>query len=545
MSARPRVWLLSFIPPAILAALTARFGCDVPFIDECRFAPMVVKAFQGSLPLREIWAQQNEHRAFFSGLTMLILARLSRWDVRWELAANIALAGGIFALCAVLLNRTARKNGPGAALPLVSLLVFSLTQWENWLWGIQLNEFLSLLAFCGVVVFLSRDKMRSKDLAAAAVCAVVSSYSFGNGLWSWPAALLLLGAARAPRRVLAATVGLASAVVLIYFAGYQRPAHHPAPVFDDPVRLVHFALIFLGGPVCNFDRSGAALAGLAGVAALGWASLRLLQTKSAGWRDLAPAWALAGYALASAAAAAVTRLGFGHVEGALASRYATFANPLWIALVLLLSRLVASLGKGNERRIWRAGGAFLAASAALSSLYGAAGFVHRGRQLEVTRDQLLLGAEHPVMPLVYPWPEAIDSCGHLLRENRLSLFRGGPAQTRTEETPPSLTPGAVQGSYAVTPLPATPAGLERFDVRGWAVDAQRGGEPERIVILGADKPLFSGPTFTLRRDLAWRYRNPRLLFTGFNYVFPGHPSEDLRVLGVASGGAASELSAGL
>jgi len=85
-------------------------------------------------------------------MIMLGLARLTDWDIRYEMATSILLATGIFLLLVRQVKITARKLAAPElrwAIPLFSVIVFSVSQYQNWLWGGQLQMFLSVFGVIG------------------------------------------------------------------------------------------------------------------------------------------------------------------------------------------------------------------------------------------------------------------------------------------------------------------------------------------------------------------------------------------------------------
>jgi hypothetical protein len=62
--------------------------------------PLLDKMYRGELAFPDLWAQHNEHRLLFPKIIMLVLARSTGWDIRYELALNLLLAIGIFAILA-------------------------------------------------------------------------------------------------------------------------------------------------------------------------------------------------------------------------------------------------------------------------------------------------------------------------------------------------------------------------------------------------------------------------------------------------------------
>src|SRR5262245_62975011 len=81
--------LLAFIPLAYLIVMVATYSVDVPFADQWALVPLLEKSYRGTLTLRDLWSQHNEHRLLFPRMIMLVLARLSGWNLRYELAVNI------------------------------------------------------------------------------------------------------------------------------------------------------------------------------------------------------------------------------------------------------------------------------------------------------------------------------------------------------------------------------------------------------------------------------------------------------------------------
>lgn len=129
------------MPPLLIAATVVRYGVNVPYWDQWNFVNHVDKVYTGQFGFADVWVQANEHRIILPGLVMLALAWVSGWDIRYELAANVVAALGVLGMLALLIHQTIRPVAPRLTswlVLIVSLTTFSLTQWENWLWGWQL-----------------------------------------------------------------------------------------------------------------------------------------------------------------------------------------------------------------------------------------------------------------------------------------------------------------------------------------------------------------------------------------------------------------------
>jgi hypothetical protein len=178
VSAWPAVSLARFIAPRIV---------DVPLWDQWQLVPVLDHYFNGTLRLGELWAQHNEHRLLFPRLIMLALAVASRWNIAWEIWTTYAFAVGIFA---VLSWHVWRASGTIAwEAPLLALIVFSVAQDQNWLWGWQLCVPLSVLGVTGSLLLLCATPLGWRRVLGALAAATVASYSFSNSILVWPIGL--------------------------------------------------------------------------------------------------------------------------------------------------------------------------------------------------------------------------------------------------------------------------------------------------------------------------------------------------------------------
>jgi hypothetical protein len=349
-------WLLALVPFAYLIGVVVECAVAVPYWDQWDLVLLLDKAYRGEITLHDFWAQHNEHRPFVPRLIMLGLARLTRWNIYYELVVNIALALGLFVVFVCQIRITQRTLGAAGlhwAIPISSVIVFSISQYQNWLWGWQIQMILNVLLAMGGIVLLANGEFSWRRFGGAALLGMAATYSFANGVLFWPVGLLiLLVKTRGGREAKSSVAGwiLLSALTLASYGWhYQRPAEHPQLnlVFQMPVEYGRIVLKFIGGICGGFSESSACAnddlalgAGLAGIAALGWAVCWLSRRQSAGIEAVLPYVGMSAYSLGSALLTGAARVGFGSQQG-LASRYCTLAAPLWIALSVLLILLVS------------------------------------------------------------------------------------------------------------------------------------------------------------------------------------------------------------
>lgn len=382
--------MLCLVGPAILLAKLNVFALNFPYWDAWRIASLLELSDAGQLQWADIWAQHNEHRIVFPKLLMLTLARLSGWNVAWEIGASVVFATVILGCIGVLLWRALRGGDVAlrtAGLAMCAALIFSWSQNENWVWGFQHNVWMAMAAFYGAVLVLAREGRLAPRVLPAAGLALVSSLSYANGLLAWVALLPLVWDLRRPlaeRRSGAVVWGLlAAALYSVYFIGYTQPAVSPplTTALQHPLLFVRFFVVMIGAPISACFTSPAwhgvdALppwwAYLPGPLALGGLALLLLRQgrDRSQWSALAPWVVLVLFALGSAAVASAGRCGFG-LGQALTSRYITVTTPLWIALVVLTLRMLQHDPRwaGAQRRAFAVG---VSAAAALAVLGGAA-----------------------------------------------------------------------------------------------------------------------------------------------------------------------------
>src|ERR1035438_6445895 len=286
--------ILALVPLAFLLCVVARYAVAVPYWDQWEFVPLLEKTYHGQLTFHDLWAQHNEHRILFPKIIMLALARLTGWNIRCELAVNIILALGIFAVFIHQVKITGRKLGIAGlpwAIPALSLIVFSISQYQNWLWGWQLQMLLNLLAVVGGILLLANGTFSWSRFAAAALLGMVATYSFANGTLFWPIGLVILLVVTAGKRerqpAMIAWLSVSVLTLGSYLYHYQKPEEHPALnlIFKMPVEYASFVLKYIGGICAQYvggsipaDCDFALLFGLAAILAMGWAGWMLVRS---------------------------------------------------------------------------------------------------------------------------------------------------------------------------------------------------------------------------------------------------------------------------
>lgn len=348
--------------PLLLAAFVATQYVDVPMYDEWIWSPLVLALHSGTLQFSDLWAPQGAHRSLVPTALALGLARFDGWSVRDEALVSVALAALTQALLWYVLRRRS-SSVRAAALPfcVASLLLYSLVQSENWLWGFQLSWLLVNLATVAVVALLDAPAAGPLRFAGAVAAALVASFSLVFGLGAWIAGAVMF-AARGEWRRAAIWLGCAAVACAVFAYGYALPhdEHGWASAATSPLLDgAQFVLTYLGAPLGV--AGGRWTSELLGAVLVVAGATLLVEAGRAG-RDVAAWTALVAFALVAATMEAVGRAGNG-VDGALAFRYTTPASLAWIALVGLTAQRAATAAPLRwGRAAWVVGGLLLASA---------------------------------------------------------------------------------------------------------------------------------------------------------------------------------------
>ncbi len=351
----PTLWLAASLPPLLLGWILWCFAVDVPVLDQWNLPYDYDRYQRGEWTLADLARSQNAHRILVPRLILVPLAQGTGWNTRAEVLLSVVLGLGLLALwlqsARPLLREVPRSLAIGVAF-LISLALFSLNQFENWLWGIMMHAFLAMFAVALGFHLLARDRLRPWHWLGVAFAGLVATFSHAAGpVFWWAAALpVALGAGERRSRWLRtlALLGVAAVVSWLYFQNWAGDPvqFEPTSRGFHPGAVLYFAATLLGAPLAEFSGSAwpprdsgiGALVGVLGLLAwgvLGWRELRRQRGRMEPWLK----WTLAHGAFAVGAA---LLSGLGRWSGggpvAFASRYATLATPFWLGLIFLVVR---------------------------------------------------------------------------------------------------------------------------------------------------------------------------------------------------------------
>jgi len=333
--------------------------------------PPYQKMMEGTLSINDLFAQHNEHRIFFPRLAMLVIERLSFFNVVPEmylswllLTATVVIIYCMYKKC----NRDWDVRAIAFFLP-IALLMFSFRQEEGILWGFECQIYLALFCVVAAIFLLDRAPRSGRFMVAALLAGVVASYSFLSGLIVWPVGIIQISlwADRTVTRV--RSLLLWASVGVVASALYVNDFHIPnsAAISHSPLRMVEYFLAYIGAPF-TFQLAYLS-ASVAAVLAIVAGIVFFQALKGNSLKENGVWFSLIIFAVLSAAVTAAGRSGLGATE-ALSSRYTPISTlgvvglysfalsaskryngigrrfPVHALLTLILLALVVSTGAG-------------------------------------------------------------------------------------------------------------------------------------------------------------------------------------------------------
>ncbi|UCC38300.1 MAG: hypothetical protein JSV96_10675 [Candidatus Aminicenantes bacterium] len=353
------IFILAFLPLLYLTIAVVKYHVDVPFWDQWNFIPLLGKSFDEGVSLSDLWEEHNEHRLIFPRLIMLVLARVSGYNISCELVANIILAVGIFVIILCHLYKTVKALGYHDALwvvPILSLLVVSLHQGENWVWGWQIQIFMNVFAVVAGFMLLANRIFKWSLFLGAIFFGILATYSFANGLAYWFLgffALFLASYDNRPKKVPIITIWTGATVLILfsYFYKYQPdfPAGQSLFLFvKNPFDFIQYILKYIGASIVTYEEY-ALFIGLFGLVFFGWMVWLCMRNHRSDINMMLPYFLLGLYSFSCAILTGIGRIGFGSSH-AVSYRYVTFSLLIWVSNFIFLFLLLYEIRTQPKNR---------------------------------------------------------------------------------------------------------------------------------------------------------------------------------------------------
>jgi hypothetical protein len=532
------LFCLGLLPIVLMMHHVRSNWVPIPFWDEWHTPASQFESWcRGRLTVDELFSQHNESRKFFPRLLYFALAIAGGgWDVRAEMAVLFFEVCLLSALLWRLLRQTSGSTPVTTLITwaIMMFLCFSPVQFENFLWGIQLEPFFIGLAVVAVAtVNLSGLSFGRKTLINV-LLAFVATYTFANGMVLWPLAFPLAASSDSTsrrHRILWSGIYVLTAIAAIgfYFNGYERPSYHPklASLQHQGLDLAHYLILWIGSYFVS-DRVNPLVAGITAIglsAFLGTAML-VLVLRYKHWRSFYP-WLLIGtYAVVTGIVTAFGRLGFG-VQQALDGRYKVFSLFFYLALVgggfaIYCTHIQT---RSRARRAF-----FLVPATSLIALAGICWIwcyqknlvlLQHHRELRVN----LIGAlewidvipDNPDLALILPFVEVLKNRARFLAEHHVLRlpFVKGPLANQTRQSPSGADGSTGQIETCVFDSNGS------LSITGWAWLPGKNQRADFVIVgcknaAGDFKPISVLRTGARREDLRERFHIQKMAKAGFS-----------------------------
>lgn len=339
------IFPLICVPILYLVYIVIRYSVDIPIYDEWFVVPLFEKMYTHTLTSKDLYAQFHEHRIIFPKIITLALGVLTGWNLKYEVVLNVFLGVGIFSAILYRLKKDQKyfnKCSIYLIMPSLSFLIFSLNQFENWLWGFQKCIFLNIISVVIGFILLSSLHLSWKSILLTTILGVIATYSFAAGLFFWPIVLVLIymnpKVSKKLRSIFLKYWSFVSIIVFTsYFYGYSKPAYDP-PIsltlaFYQPVQYVKYFFVLIGSPLEIVHRNWAALFGVSGLAIYVSILVKFFKAKLINLGLVLFAIASGLYTIINFIFIAAGRFGFAPQP---VSRYVSIAELFWISIIILL-----------------------------------------------------------------------------------------------------------------------------------------------------------------------------------------------------------------
>ena len=295
----------------------------------------------GQHVLADLFSQHNDHRIAFPRLILFSDYLFFRGRGDFDVTAIFLMQATLVGLLLILLARTrTAARGRVAVGAMVPLLLFSLRQSENFVWGFQVG-FVSVftLAALAIVIFaraLERSRLGEGSGLTTSIAyglVAVATFSMSNGMLCGIVLIVMAAVARSSKRHIVGATAITIALIAAFSFRYQLLGG--APLRDAWLHRPLAVLLYTAAYLGNFldpDIDAAVFFGACGLLAVGSVLARFALA-----RDRDPIrLALLGIALFTAGSAFLTALGrfSDGIGGAMSSRYATGGALFWCAMLI-------------------------------------------------------------------------------------------------------------------------------------------------------------------------------------------------------------------
>jgi hypothetical protein len=350
-------WAWIILPITLVFYFVNKYGFTIPYWDEWEYVILLEKFHSNTLTFTDLWVQHNEHRMFFTNILMLFLANLSDWNILFELYFSIIFMSLSLYFLISLLDDTLNSQGNSILKIVISLLLFSMIQYENWAMGFSVQYYMAITGVIASIWSINKWQGQMMGLVLAVLASIFANFSFGAGLFVWPAVLFML-IMQKKWKLKHILIWILSCIVVVflYYYNYKFSTTN-APVsysLSHPVIFIRYVLAYLGAPLGYHLSSANIVAAILLIISI-LSVFDIARLNKNQLKNIIPWLALIIYTIISACIICVGRIIYGPQQ-ALSSRYTTISSLFIISVfVLLYNSIILNLEKnkihGNSRAV--------------------------------------------------------------------------------------------------------------------------------------------------------------------------------------------------
>lgn len=327
---------------AVVAAFwfVHRFALNMVYFDQWTDINLIMHARTGTFSLGTLWAQHNENRILFPNLIVLFLASTTHFDVVFEDYAS-ALCSCMATFLLVAAHKRRSPSIPWILYCPVIIVLLAFIPFDDTLFGEQIGWFLAIAGLASSLFFLDRLEPTRLTLVLATMSGVIGSYSSVEGLFIWPAGLVLLYLRRRSRSTYLTWIiaGLVTGIVYFIDFNFAAAGGNKSYVLDHPLTAIRFFVSSMGNVVGmsypnNSPTTGNTGVLVLGILVLGIALVALVRSLGRDRSDGSPI----GVALICFGLLFIAFITLGRTQLGLAAaeRYSIFVLLIWIGDYLAL-----------------------------------------------------------------------------------------------------------------------------------------------------------------------------------------------------------------
>lgn len=343
---------LYLFPVALLLWFLANFSVNLPYWDQWRLTPIFERVANGNATFFDFFTVHGHHRILIPKLIITALAFATKWNTQAEIICSVIFViitfFAIYKIAEIQLQNK-NKNILHIANILSCLLLFSLVQHQNWLWGFTLFWFLTNLCLVMAVYFIHNlENFSAKTrIFIGAISCFIGSFTLAQGLFSWlvliPSILSIEGK---PKQKISR---LSIWILLFIFSGFiysinYNPIREAKPFLftEKPFLIINYFLAILGLPLVRIPIPAifTGLILLSGFLFFTFYFLKKPWYKLTFCSEAIPWLTIGTFSLISALSISVGRAEYGIENAMISSRYTTTSILLIISLVYLLGLFV-------------------------------------------------------------------------------------------------------------------------------------------------------------------------------------------------------------